>query len=328
MIKFRYPNNYIAITTYFSSKHTAIDIPYSVTCKGGKMNNVYCYAPCDMKIITNRWANDYGWFIEGQAIDERGTWIIGCGHFKSQSSLKVGANVKMADVVGLVGNTGTSGGPHVHYRLTLNGVRVNPLEYTYCYDDSQEVGIKEYSNILHYLPIKITPTVTRDTTKNQVEVAKIVRCRDIPSTSGNIIDEAQIGSIYNYYETRTADGYTWYRIADNQWLANNGTFLKVYVPIVEQPIVEPPAIEIPKVEEPVVEVPEVPVIDNPVTDVLEPHTDVIPEIPISTPVDTENSVDEPVDTKIYDNMNKNSIGTIIIQIIIKIIQFFISSLKK
>lgn len=316
MIKFRFPNNYIAITTYFSNKHTAIDIPYGVTCKNGKKNNVYCYAPCDMKIITNRWANDYGWFIEGQATDERGTWIIGCGHFKSQSTLKVGTNVKMGDIIGETGNTGTSNGEHNHYRLTLNGVRVDPLLYTYCYDDTQQVGTKETSNILHYMPIKITPSVVRDTTKNQVEVIKILRCRDIPSTSGNIIDEAQIGSIYNYYETRTADGYTWYRVADNQWLANNGTFLKIYIPIIEQPVVETP-----KAEEPVIE-------EEKDEDIL--NTNIPPIVDLEPIVDTLEESETNTQEVIKDPIKevKNTLLDSIVLIFNKILELVKEVIKK
>jgi len=37
--------------------------------------------------------------------------------------------VKRGDVVALVGTTGRTTGPHVHYELQVNGVTVNPMKY-------------------------------------------------------------------------------------------------------------------------------------------------------------------------------------------------------
>ena len=50
------------------------------------------------------------------------------GHLK-KIMVKPGQKVKRGDVIGLLGNTGKSTGPHVHYEVQLNGTPVNPLNY-------------------------------------------------------------------------------------------------------------------------------------------------------------------------------------------------------
>ena len=44
--------------------------------------------------------------------------------------LKVGDRVEVGDQVGLVGSTGASTGPHLHYGILINGVPVDPFAWT------------------------------------------------------------------------------------------------------------------------------------------------------------------------------------------------------
>lgn len=49
--------------------------------------------------------------------------------------------------------------------------------------------------------------------------------RSIPSTSGEKLGKVQNGKTYDVYETKTAEGYTWYRIGEGEWIADDGTWL-------------------------------------------------------------------------------------------------------
>jgi murein DD-endopeptidase MepM/ murein hydrolase activator NlpD len=50
------------------------------------------------------------------------------GHL-SHISVRQGQKVSVGDVVGKVGSTGRSTGPHLHYEVRRNGKPVNPKEY-------------------------------------------------------------------------------------------------------------------------------------------------------------------------------------------------------
>lgn len=59
------------------------------------------------------------------SVRHNGTYTTNYGHM-SRFAVKKGAKVKQGDVIGYVGSTGFSTGPHVHYEMVKNGVKVNP----------------------------------------------------------------------------------------------------------------------------------------------------------------------------------------------------------
>lgn len=77
------------------------------------------------KVIQSGWKGDYGYMI---TVDHGYGVVTRYAHC-SELKLEVGTNVLKGDVIALVGNTGRSTGPHLHYEVLLNGVFVNPEKY-------------------------------------------------------------------------------------------------------------------------------------------------------------------------------------------------------
>lgn len=177
MIYFKFPWDRIGITQYFSTKHQAIDNAGTVSGKANK----YAYLPCEAKILKNTYYSDYGYAVEYQAKDERGTFVMADGHLKKKSSLVVGKTYPMGTIIGEIGTTGTSTGNHDHFRMALNGKRVDPLDYLYVYDgqfvhpdDTKKVKyfkdvqqVKKYTIIVDKIPVYTNSTNAKNN-KNSV----------------------------------------------------------------------------------------------------------------------------------------------------------------
>ena len=69
------------------------------------------------------------------------------GHL-SKINVKVGQKVKRGDIIGLVGSTGLSTSPHLHYEVRINNKPVNPVNFYYndLSDKEYEQMIKESAN--------------------------------------------------------------------------------------------------------------------------------------------------------------------------------------
>jgi murein DD-endopeptidase MepM/ murein hydrolase activator NlpD len=67
----------------------------------------------------------YGNMVE---IDHGGGYMTRYAHNKS-NKVKIGETVRKGDVVALMGSTGRSTGPHVHFEVWRDGVNVNPSRY-------------------------------------------------------------------------------------------------------------------------------------------------------------------------------------------------------
>ena len=62
------------------------------------------------------------------AIDHGYGRVTRFGHM-SRQAVRVGQQVTRGQVVGYVGSTGQSTGPHVHYEIRINGIPVDPTRY-------------------------------------------------------------------------------------------------------------------------------------------------------------------------------------------------------
>jgi len=61
--------------------------------------------------------------------DENGTTYVTIYAHLSQSKVSVGDKVSQRDLIGLMGSTGYSTGPHLHYEIRLNGTPINPRHF-------------------------------------------------------------------------------------------------------------------------------------------------------------------------------------------------------
>ena len=83
------------------------------------------YAPADGVIIFASYDEGYGKLV---SIDHGYGVTTRFGHM-SQIYVQTGQRVNKWDVVGAVGNTGRSTGPHLHYEVRINGTAVDPINY-------------------------------------------------------------------------------------------------------------------------------------------------------------------------------------------------------
>ena len=77
-------------------------------------------------LITDmRWGDGYGWFIRIR--HERGYETIYAHMSAFADDLTPGMTVMRGDIIGYVGDTGSTTGPHLHYEVLRNGIYVDPM---------------------------------------------------------------------------------------------------------------------------------------------------------------------------------------------------------
>ena len=89
-------------------------------------------SPANGTVQRNEYNNSYGYFVV--ITTDEGMSIL-MAHMKEKSALKVGAKIKAGDIVGTMGSTGNSTGPHLHIEVentktwAYNTKLLNPNDY-------------------------------------------------------------------------------------------------------------------------------------------------------------------------------------------------------
>lgn len=76
-------------------------------------------------VVTAGWNGGYGKMVE---IDHGNRFSTRYGHL-SAIDVRVGQKVRIGDIVGRIGSTGRSTGPHLHYETRINDEAVNPTRF-------------------------------------------------------------------------------------------------------------------------------------------------------------------------------------------------------
>ncbi len=82
-------------------------------------------ATANGKVASSGWAGGYGRMVE---IDHGNGLSTRYGHL-SEINVKVGDPIKIGQVIGAVGSTGRSTGPHLHYETRIDGDAVDPQKF-------------------------------------------------------------------------------------------------------------------------------------------------------------------------------------------------------
>jgi murein DD-endopeptidase MepM/ murein hydrolase activator NlpD len=82
-------------------------------------------ATANGKVVSSGWAGGYGRMVE---IDHGNGLSTRYGHL-SEIGVRVGDSIKIGQVIGAVGSTGRSTGPHLHYETRIDGEAVDPQKF-------------------------------------------------------------------------------------------------------------------------------------------------------------------------------------------------------
>jgi murein DD-endopeptidase MepM/ murein hydrolase activator NlpD len=83
------------------------------------------YATADGIVSRADWYSSYGLYI---SVEHGASMQTRYAHL-SRLAVAAGDSVKKGDLIGYVGSTGRSTGPHLHYEVRVEGLAVNPIPY-------------------------------------------------------------------------------------------------------------------------------------------------------------------------------------------------------
>lgn len=114
-----WPSAATIITQYYGWRHTGLDV-------AGAMGSAI-YASRSGRVTTSKcgWNGGYGCYI---IIDHLNGVSTLYAH-NTKLYVSVGETVSQGQTIALMGSTGRSTGPHIHFEVRVNGRRANPLQY-------------------------------------------------------------------------------------------------------------------------------------------------------------------------------------------------------
>ena len=101
--------------------------------------NVKYYATGDGKVIESGWSGGFGNCI----VIEHGFGMQSTYGHLSNIRVPLGMNVKLGDLIGLSGNSGTSSGAHLHYQIEKFGKHAAAINFF-----NNDVTSEEYSEMI------------------------------------------------------------------------------------------------------------------------------------------------------------------------------------
>jgi len=113
-----WPTTLQHINQFFKGRHTGIDVQ-------GRIGNPI-YASTDGVVALAGW--NRGGYGQQVVLQHSNGMITRYAHM-SKILVSPGEEVDKGQVIGLVGSTGRSTGPHLHFEILIGGRRVNPLKY-------------------------------------------------------------------------------------------------------------------------------------------------------------------------------------------------------
>ncbi len=126
-----WPSYTALITSYYGNRlhpiykdwrfHAGVDI--------GAAAGTAIYAPASGTVTVSSYNSGYGHYV---SIAHDNGYSTLCAHMSSRN-VSAGQRVSQGQVIGYVGSTGASTGPHIHYEVFSGGVRINPLSVSYIY---------------------------------------------------------------------------------------------------------------------------------------------------------------------------------------------------
>lgn len=176
--QFRMPLRHVRVTSSFSKRryHPILKRyrPHHGTDFGAKRGTPLLAVNAG-KVIYSGYMGGYGKVVK---IRHKGGYVSLYAH-QSRIRVKRGAYVKKGQVIGHVGSTGRSTGPHLHFGLTKNGRWINPMKVLSAKGGTRTI-LKKFTKYKESSTIKYKTVDIKDAKKYREKLFKHLRSSNKP----------------------------------------------------------------------------------------------------------------------------------------------------